>query len=86
MVLTTALSRQLHSHPVVPNGTQGSLTEPNRPSQYGMFGADRLTASRHMPPGETGTTVAPGSQNHDPNGPLGSGKGPPETHSPGGRC
>ena len=23
----------------VPNGTQGSLTDPNRPSQYDMFGA-----------------------------------------------
>jgi hypothetical protein len=55
----------------VPNGTQGSLTDPNRPSQYDMFGANRLAASRHMPPGETGMAIAPGSQNHDPNRPLG---------------
>jgi hypothetical protein len=58
----------------VPNGTQGSLTEPNRPSQSGM---DRFAASRHAPPDETGTAPAPGSQNHDPNMELGSGNGPP---------
>ena len=45
----------------VPNGTQGSVTEPNRPTQSSMVGADRF--ARHWPPGETGTAPAPGSQN-----------------------
>jgi hypothetical protein len=69
----------------VPTGTQGSLTEPNRPSQYDMVGADRFAASRHMPAGETGTAVAPGSQNHDPNRPLGLGKAPGDNR-PAGCC
>jgi hypothetical protein len=69
----------------IPNGTQGSVTEPNRPSQYDMFGANRLAASRHLPPGVTGAAVAPGSQNHDPNRPLGLGKAPGDS-SPAGCC
>jgi hypothetical protein len=58
----------------VSNGTQGSLTDPNRPSQPGTVGADRF--ARHTPPDETGTAPTPGSQNRDPNRPLGFGKAP----------
>ena len=60
----------------IPNGTQGSLTDQNR-------GADLF--ARHAPPDEIGTAPARGSQNHDPNRPLGFGKAPAD-NSPTGCC